>query len=304
LGVLGQKLKAEREKRKITLEEVSVATKIGLRMLHALEEEKFDLLPGGIFNKNFVRIYAHYLGLNEQQAIADYMAAAGPAPEPVPEDQELRAIADRKAREHQQSQSAGVPWGTVSVLLLVIALGMSLWGFHSRDRAVATSDDRPDRPVASTLPQDSPVPPTENHTLQEAKLNVDTAPSAVNVASVETVPGSRSLTENERAIPDATGSAPRAAGSESDRVSGRTFSVSVAARDNSWLTLTVDGNVLHHGMFSATSQKTLEAQKEIIVKAGNIGALEISFNGKKLAPLGGDGEVRVLTFHANGLEAQ
>ena len=44
-------------------------------MLRALEEEKFDQLPGGIFNKGFVRAYARHVGLDEDQAIADYMAA-------------------------------------------------------------------------------------------------------------------------------------------------------------------------------------------------------------------------------------
>jgi cytoskeleton protein RodZ len=48
---LGARLKREREQRKITLEEISLSTKIGTRFLLAIEEEQFDQLPGGIFNK-------------------------------------------------------------------------------------------------------------------------------------------------------------------------------------------------------------------------------------------------------------
>src|ERR1700720_541778 len=73
----GARLKREREQRKITLDDISLATKIGTRFLTALEEEHFDQLPGGIFNKGFVRAYARCLHMNEDQAIADYIAATG-----------------------------------------------------------------------------------------------------------------------------------------------------------------------------------------------------------------------------------
>jgi hypothetical protein len=44
-------------------------------MLRAIEEEHFDQLPGGVFNKGFVRAYARQVGLYEEEAIADYLAA-------------------------------------------------------------------------------------------------------------------------------------------------------------------------------------------------------------------------------------
>ncbi len=80
-------MKREREQRKITLDDISVATKIGTRFLAALEEERFDQLPGGIFNKGFVRAYARHLGIDENQAIADFAAASAPSlPEIPPEE--------------------------------------------------------------------------------------------------------------------------------------------------------------------------------------------------------------------------
>src|SRR6202051_3271583 len=85
LPSFGEKLKLEREKRKITLEEISVSTKIGTRMLQALEENKFNQLPGGIFNKGFVRAYSRCLGLDEDQTIADYLQASGDALPASPE---------------------------------------------------------------------------------------------------------------------------------------------------------------------------------------------------------------------------
>src|SRR5216683_2565670 len=71
----GEKLRKEREQRKITLDDISSSTKISTRMLRALEEEHFDQLPGGVFNKGFVRAYARQVGLDEEESVADYLAA-------------------------------------------------------------------------------------------------------------------------------------------------------------------------------------------------------------------------------------
>ena len=43
-------------------------------MLQAIEEEHFDQLPGGVFNKGFIRAYAKHLGLNDEDAVTDYLA--------------------------------------------------------------------------------------------------------------------------------------------------------------------------------------------------------------------------------------
>ena len=75
MGAFGEKLRKQREQRGIELDAISNTTKISTRMLRALEEEHFDQLPGGVFNKGFVRAYARHVGLDEQEAIADYLAA-------------------------------------------------------------------------------------------------------------------------------------------------------------------------------------------------------------------------------------
>src|SRR6266849_3694340 len=79
----GERMKREREMRGVKLEEIAESTKIGKRNLVALEQEQFDQLPGGIFNKGFVRAYAKYLGLDEEQAVNDFMAASANYDQPV-----------------------------------------------------------------------------------------------------------------------------------------------------------------------------------------------------------------------------
>jgi Helix-turn-helix domain/Domain of unknown function (DUF4115) len=75
VGAFGEKLRKQREQQGIGLDAISGTTKISTRMLRALEEEHFDQLPGGVFNKGFVRAYARQVGLNEEEAVADYLDA-------------------------------------------------------------------------------------------------------------------------------------------------------------------------------------------------------------------------------------
>src|SRR5664279_4781411 len=124
--------------RGVTLDDIAEATKIGTRLLRALEEEHFELLPGGIFNKGFVRAYAKYLGLNEDQAVADYLEAAGetvPDPRVIAEQNSSRI--DRSSADRRPSGQAGFPIIPVIILLLVIAAGAGGWQIYKervRDR--------------------------------------------------------------------------------------------------------------------------------------------------------------------------
>ena len=71
----GERLRRQREMRGVSLEEISKSTKIGTRSLKAIEDEDFEKLPGGIFNKGFVRAYARFLGLDEEQIVGDFEEA-------------------------------------------------------------------------------------------------------------------------------------------------------------------------------------------------------------------------------------
>jgi Helix-turn-helix domain/Domain of unknown function (DUF4115) len=74
VGEFGDKFRKARENKSLTLDDVSNVTKISARMLQAIEEEKFDQLPGGVFNKGFIRAYARHLGVNDEDAVTEYLA--------------------------------------------------------------------------------------------------------------------------------------------------------------------------------------------------------------------------------------
>ncbi|MGH9702993.1 MAG: helix-turn-helix domain-containing protein [Candidatus Acidiferrales bacterium] len=76
----GEHLRREREMRGVSLEEISTATRISVHFLEALESEKWEVLPGGIFNRGFIRAVAHFLGLDEESLIAEYALSTNDKP--------------------------------------------------------------------------------------------------------------------------------------------------------------------------------------------------------------------------------
>lgn len=69
---LGEYLRGERERRNITIEQIASATKINIKLLHALESDSFDSLPAKPFVRGFITNYARYIGLEPQAIIAQY----------------------------------------------------------------------------------------------------------------------------------------------------------------------------------------------------------------------------------------
>ena len=65
---LGEKLRQAREERGISIREVSEQTRISSLYLEAIENDNYKTLPGGIFNKGFVKSYAKFVGFDEQEA--------------------------------------------------------------------------------------------------------------------------------------------------------------------------------------------------------------------------------------------
>ena len=68
-------MRLAREARGISLREISEQTRISMRYLEAIEANDFKRLPGGIFNRSFIKAYARYIGYDEKQAIEAYTHA-------------------------------------------------------------------------------------------------------------------------------------------------------------------------------------------------------------------------------------
>jgi cytoskeleton protein RodZ len=262
MASFGAQLKREREQRKISLDDVSVSTKIGTRFLRAIEDNQFDQLPGGIFNKGFIRAYARYLGLDEDRTIADYLEASGAETS----DPKTAESAPEVPVEPEEPTAARIPWGSFAIVLLLAALTFATLKFYSREKPLGNvRDTEISQPESSPLPAVQPV--QTKAIVQAPEPQAQPAPSP------------------PQKTPSTTG----------------TFIVLLKARDDSWISGTVDGAQLPDQLLAASSEKTVSAQQSLTLRAGNIGALDIYFNGQKIPAQGEEGEVKTVAFDAHGL---
>ena len=94
MASFGEKLRLEREMRGVSLREIADVTKISVRFLQALEEDRVDVLPGGLFPRAFVKQYATFLGLDADKLVTDYTSAHG---EPPPERRPTMPVESRSS---------------------------------------------------------------------------------------------------------------------------------------------------------------------------------------------------------------
>jgi hypothetical protein len=75
---IGTTFRDARKRRKVDLSEVEEAIKIRARFLRAMENEEWDVLPGGVYTRAFVRTYASFLGLDGERLADEYGSYAAP----------------------------------------------------------------------------------------------------------------------------------------------------------------------------------------------------------------------------------
>ena len=97
---IGSTLRETRIRRKIDLSEVEAATKIRARYLRAIENEEWEVLPGGAYVRAFIRTYANYLGLDGERLVDGVQRASARAGGPP----SGRSLSERRGR----SRAAGV----------------------------------------------------------------------------------------------------------------------------------------------------------------------------------------------------
>ena len=274
MGTFGDRLRREREMRGITLDEISESTKISRRHLESLEKEEFDNLPGKVFAKGFVRAYARYLGISEDQAAADYALAN---PEPVAAEEKFPLEIHQKPNRELNPKKPRLPLVLAMAALVGVLIGYGVWA-KSRARqqetpekvSAAARDDR----VSST-----PAPAQ----IVQAAANTVTEEPPVSAATSEAKPV-QPVTEEKAA----------------QKPQARNFFVVVKAKEDSWVSLTVDGHT--RSFVLKTDRQRLEwAGSKIIVNTRNAGGIDISFNGRSLGSIGNENEPRTLTFTTAGL---
>ena len=117
-------MRLARETRGIALRDISEQTRISMRYLEAIEADDYRRLPGGIFNRSFVRAYAKHIGYDEQQALEEYSAMMRERGEATDE------VSNRQPRSmvYTDDGDQRSPLKTVLLAIIILALlSLGVW---------------------------------------------------------------------------------------------------------------------------------------------------------------------------------
>jgi len=147
MASLGQELKRERELRGISLQEIAASTRISLKFLQALEEDRLDVIPGKFFIRAILRSYAKSIGLDENQVLNRY--------------QELQNSFDYKVEIEVPKKPSSRPIRRRRNLFLLLASIFVILALGLVSILVLAPGKNPEVSLRSELkPSPSPAPPS------------------------------------------------------------------------------------------------------------------------------------------------
>lgn len=109
---IGELLRTARIEKNIKFEDVEKDTKIRRRYLEALENEEWDVIPGNVYLKGFMKTYARYLGLNEELLLDELEKVIKP-------DHEAKPIPEKIELPGRPKKKIAIFLGCVAILILV-----------------------------------------------------------------------------------------------------------------------------------------------------------------------------------------
>ena len=259
---LGGHLRALREARGGSLEDMARSTRVGIRHLEALEEERLADLPSPVFVRGFIRAYCGFLRESPEAALAFYEALAG---------------------ERAALQAASAPprprttWAPSSVLvglalLVILAIALIVVNLTVK-RTGGTSVAAPAMDVSAA----TPIPPPA------------AAPVAVHAETPRAAPAPARAAAPPVSTPAAM-PAPTPAPAVARSAAGPQRLV-IRAVDATWIRVQPDEGRATEELLPAGASREWSAERRFLVTIGNAGGVEVALNGKVLPPLGPKGTV-------------
>ena len=259
----GEHLKREREMRGVSLEEISAATRISTRFLEAIEAEQWDQLPGGVFNRGFIRSIARFLGLDEDGLVAEYALETKGEAEKLP--------AASPATEIPRNWRPVVVISVLGVVLIAglagyLWLGAGLRGrFHQKGSAA--------------------LPGT-----------VAGSPASMPAASGGADAGQGAP------VPSAVSSAPVAGGLPQPEAPP-VLALKMEAGKPAQLKVVADGKTVFDGPVRANDVMNFDAKATFEVTTNDSSALLLELNGQPVPPIGPPGQLGKVTLTQNDLKS-
>ena len=283
MASFGENLKREREMRGVTLQEISAATKISVRLLEALETENFEQLPGGIFTRSFIRAYAKYLGLDDDQVMAEYHLAA-----PARSDFDLTRLAVSKPETKREGSHGPL----IALLLAGVLLGAGyfLYRYSRRVAEPRVSTPHPNPPASMPAP---PTPTPEASAPSPAAVPPEQSPTALTAPSPATASVGATTGTTSVAPPPAPPVIPQP---------DEGLTLQVAATERSWVAVDADRKTTLQRVLNPGEVETLKAKDSFDVTTGNALGIVLTLNGETLKPLGRRGEVKSVHLTRNDVK--
>lgn len=157
----GTWLRRQREARDVSLRDIADRTKISLRYLEAMEEDRFDLLPAPLFAKGFLREYARYVGLSPDEVVNHYLSVQGENKEEEGDQTMMRRRAKVSAQK-ARSFAFYLFFVLVGLALLGLVWFFAYYNDKRQEESPASSQPpaiaAPPAPAARQVPP--PVPPS------------------------------------------------------------------------------------------------------------------------------------------------
>ena len=290
-SLFGEHLKREREMRGVSLEEISAATRISVKFLEALENEQWAQLPGGIFNRGFIRSIAKFLGMDEDGLVAEYALETQERPD--------IAVWTRETVKPRPNYFKIV--ATIVVIAAVIAggwyvqraYGQRISAWHARHPIIATVMAKLKRKGAANAAQQTPT----DNAAASAAANANPAGTAPMAAQ-----NSQMNPQNGAAGNADTGAVRVNGAASSDANNSGAMILKVEAGETSTVTVMADGKVVFSGTLDAMKTLTLHAEKSFTVSASKSNAVLLELNGRTVPPLGPPNEPGKITLTRENLK--
>jgi cytoskeletal protein RodZ len=244
MASLGQQLKQSREEKGISLQEIAESTHISIRFLQAIENDAYDVLPGGVFNRAFVRKFARQVGFDEEQAVNLYQEQwqeQGGEPE-----RGYQLGIDES--EFRQSSGNGVLL-TFVALIVIGSLGYAAYQYFT-------------------------PPVSDSGGSSVAGLNIPT-PAASTVATASpssNPPGSPTPGTAASPTPSPTPEAP----------AGAMRVQLTAPMEEVWLKIKPDGKDAEQMLLRPGESRAYDVSEEIVLSIGRVQSLKIAINGRNM----------------------
>jgi cytoskeleton protein RodZ len=269
---IGETLRGERLRRNLELPQISHTLKISAKFLEAMEADRFDKLPGGVFTKSFVRQYAQYLGLDDQEIAASLQRMLEP-PSVAPEVSEAKPQVavnidlPRVTNLLSVSDSRSAWPSSLKALALVVVVVMVCSAVYSWSQRGRRSAAAPGNAAVAAQKTNSPQP-----------LLVKPVEAAQKLAA---------------SPPDAA---------TAERLAASPVRVQLTAEKAVWVQATTDGKSAFSGTIEPSASRIIEANDRVFLKLGNAGGVRVWLNGKPVGPLGTEGEVLRVQFTSGGFQ--